>query len=189
MGRFSIRNLITLAGSQIEASAVGEGRFEFSFYTKKDMPLGTPMAGGVAGRVFDHADANLAESLRAPEGDAGVSGMLGRRDPSPVGDGQREATHLHKSSMPEVQKSGFAASGARRLYLRFALRQLIQSGAGIFDAETYISTQQTQALEEARVPDSYEDQERSCRVIASPGQGAQARCREAGFPRLVSSDG
>jgi hypothetical protein len=65
------------------------------------------------------------------------------------------------------------------------LSHLIQSGAGIFDAETYISTQQAQALEEARVPDSYEDEERSCRAVAPPGQRAQACFSGAGFPRLV----
>src|SRR5580692_8968737 len=65
------------------------------------------------------------------------------------------------------------------------LSHLIQSGAGIFDAETYISTQQAQALEEARVPDSYEDEERGCRAVAPPGQRAQACFSGAGFPRLV----
>jgi hypothetical protein len=57
---------------------------------------------------------------------------------------------------------------------------------GIFDAETYISTQQAQALEEARVPDSYEDQERSRCAVAPPGQGAQACFSGTGFPRLGS---
>jgi hypothetical protein len=61
----------------------------------------------------------------------------------------------------------------------------MQSGAKIFDAETYISTQQTQALEEARVPDSHEDEERGCSAVAPPGQGAQACFSGAGFPRLV----
>jgi hypothetical protein len=56
---------------------------------------------------------------------------------------------------------------------------------GILDAETYISTQQTQALEEARVPDSDEDQERSCCAFAPPGQGTQACFRSTGLPRLV----
>jgi hypothetical protein len=56
---------------------------------------------------------------------------------------------------------------------------------GILDAETYISTQQTQALEEARVPDSDEDQERSCGAFAPPGQGTQACFRSTGLPRLV----
>jgi ribonuclease P protein component len=69
------------------------------------------------------------------------------------------------------------------------LGQLIQSGARILDAETYISTQQAQALEKARVPDSYEDEERSCCAVAPPSQGAQACFRGAGFPRLVSLNG
>jgi ribonuclease P protein component len=62
---------------------------------------------------------------------------------------------------------------------------LIQSGAGIFDAETYISTEPAQALEEARVPDSHEDQERGRSAVAPPGQGTQARLGETGFPRVV----
>lgn len=61
----------------------------------------------------------------------------------------------------------------------------MQLGAGIFDAETYISTQPAQALEEARVPDSHEDEKRGRSAVASPGQGAQARLGEAGFPRVV----
>jgi hypothetical protein len=81
--------------------------------------------------------------------------------------------------------SPFAASGARHLYLPFASSELIQSGAGIFDAETYISTQPAQALEEARVPDSHEDQERGRSAVAPPGQRAQARISKAGFPRIV----
>lgn len=43
-------------------------------------------------------------------------------------------------------RPAFAGESHRHLYLQFAFSQLIQSGAGIFDAETYISTQQTQAL-------------------------------------------
>ena len=55
----------------------------------------------------------------------------------------------------------------------------------IFDAETYISTQPAQALEEARLPDSHEDQKRGRSPVAPPGQGTQARLGEAGFPRVV----
>ena len=81
----------------------------------------------------------------------------------------------------------FAAFAARHLYFSFASRQLIQSGAGIFHAQTYISTQPAQALEKARVPDSDEDEERSQGAVAAPGQGTQARLGEAGFPRVVCS--
>ena len=83
----------------------------------------------------------------------------------------------------------FARHAHRHLYLPFALVELIQSGAGIFDAETYISTQPAQALEKARVPDSHEDQERGQGAVASPGQGTQARLRKTGFPRIVSHPG
>src|SRR6267143_5433468 len=83
----------------------------------------------------------------------------------------------------------FAGESQGHLYLRFASSHLIRSGAGIFDAETYISTQQAQALEEARVPDSHEDQERGRSAVSPPGQRAQARFSGAGFPRLVSHNG
>ena len=73
--------------------------------------------------------------------------------------------------------------------LTVCLSPVIQSGAGIFDAETYISTQQAQALEEARVPDSHEDQERGRSAVAPPGQRAQACFSGAGFPRLVPHNG
>src|SRR5271157_2336524 len=66
---------------------------------------------------------------------------------------------------------------------RFSTR--FSKGAGIFDAETYISTQPAQALEEARVPDPHEDEERGRSAVAPPGQGAQARLGETGFPRVV----
>jgi hypothetical protein len=69
--------------------------------------------------------------------------------------------------------------------LTVCLSPVIQSGAGIFDAETYISTQPAQALKEARVPDSHEDQKRGQGAVAPPGQGTQARFRETGFPRVA----
>jgi|ERR1700722_5176118 hypothetical protein len=65
------------------------------------------------------------------------------------------------------------------------LSHLIQAGARDFNAETYISTQQAQALKKARVPDSHENEKWSCRAVTPPGQGAQACFRRTGFPRLV----
>jgi ribonuclease P protein component len=72
---------------------------------------------------------------------------------------------------------------ARRYSLIFSNR--FSKGAGIFDAETYISTQPAQAFEEARVPDSHEDEERGRSAVAPPSQGTQARLGETGFPRIV----
>lgn len=72
---------------------------------------------------------------------------------------------------------------ARRYSLIFSNRY--SKGAGIFDAETYISTQPAQAFEEARFPDSHEDEERGRSAVAPPGQGTQARLGETGFPRIV----
>src|ERR1017187_2595368 len=55
-----------------------------------------------------------------------------------------------------VASLGVCRRSPRHLYLPFASSKLMQSGAKIFDAETYIST-----------------------------QPAQARLGEAGFPRVV----
>src|SRR5450755_1699865 len=155
MRRFAVRNLVTHAGSQFKTSAIGKRGLEFAPHTKHYVSFGTPMIGGIAGRVFDHPHANLARILGSPEGGAGLTGMFGRRDLSPVRNRMRKAGHLHETSIArsfkartatnwlrfeKKKESGFAASGARHLYLRFALGQPIQSGAAIFDAETYIST-------------------------------------------------
>src|SRR5438477_105324 len=69
----------------------------------------------------------------------------------------------------------FAPIAPCHLYFPFASGQLIQSGAGIFHAETYISTQPAEALESTRVPHPHEDQERSRSIVALPGLGTHAR--------------
>ena len=103
----------------------------------------------------------------------------------------REYIHVREMGKINIGRAAyhvihlFAASDTGHLYLSFALSKLMQSGAKIFDAETYISTQPAQALEEARLPDSHEDQKRGRSPVAPPGQGAQARLGEAGFPRVV----
>jgi hypothetical protein len=66
-------------------------------------------------------------------------------------------------------KSGVCRVARRHLYFSFASRKLIQPGAGIFHAETYISTQPAEALEEARIPDPHEDEERSPSAVAPSG--------------------
>jgi ribonuclease P protein component len=90
-----------------------------------------------------------------------------------------------KSNTPGHTPARVCWGSQRHLYLPFASRKLIHSGAGIFNAETHISTQPAQALEEARVPDSHEDQERGRSAVAPPGEGTQARLGETGFPRVV----
>lgn len=104
MRGLAIRYLITSAGSEGEAGAVGEGGGEFTVHTKKDVAFGAPVVGGVAGRVFDHADANVGKVLGAPEGDTGVSGMFGGRNLGPVGGREREPGQLHRLSMPRRER-------------------------------------------------------------------------------------
>jgi ribonuclease P protein component len=89
-----------------------------------------------------------------------------------------QATSCHPSRLP----------AAPTVIYTFRLPQgtRFNQGAGIFHAETYIFTQPAEALESTRVPHPHEDQERSRGVVASPGQGTQARRRKTGFPRVVS---
>ena len=74
-----------------------------------------------------------------------------------------------------------------RLYLLFADLSFVQLGAQFFHAEAHISTQPAPSFESTRLPEPYEDEGRPGRTIASPGQGAQARLREAGLSRLVQA--
>ena len=172
-------------------SSVGEDGFQFSLQTKDYMPFRAPVICRISGRVFHHPDWYFSEGLRSPQRHAILARMLRRRHLSPVGGDEGKPTHLHQWSIPrtphrqDYRDPSFAADTRRHLYLPFASSKLMQSGAKIFDAETYISTQPAQALEEARLPDSHEDQKRGRGPVAPPGQGAQARLGEAGFPRVV----
>ena len=56
-----------------------------------------------------------------------------------------------------------------------------------FHAEAHISTESPQPLEDPRVSQPHEDQERSSRIVTSPRPGPQARLSERRLPRLVSS--
>ena len=84
MGGFTVGDLVTLACSQREALAIGEGSLQFSFEAKNDVSLRTPVIGCIAWRVFHHANANLSESLRSPESYSGLSWVLGRHDLGPI---------------------------------------------------------------------------------------------------------
>ena len=65
-----IGDLVAHAGLEHDDPAVLELRVDLAFEAQHDVPLRAPVVGDVAGRVLDHADADLAELLRAPEGDA-----------------------------------------------------------------------------------------------------------------------
>jgi hypothetical protein len=113
MRRFAVRNLTTHAGSQCKTSAIGKRGLEFALHTKHYVPFGTPMIGGIAGRVFDHPHANLARILGSPEGGAGLTGMFGRRDLSPVRNRMRKAGHLHETSIARSFKARTAPNRLR----------------------------------------------------------------------------
>src|SRR5215470_3254706 len=86
---------------------------------------------------------------------------------------------------PSEPASRFGANAAADLYLRFALRPSKLSGAATFHAETYIPTQQAQAVQEAWIPHAHEDPGRPEGSFPPPRQGAQAGLSEARFPRIV----
>jgi hypothetical protein len=111
MGGFAVGNLITLARSQSKTLAVGESGYKFAFEAEEDVSFGTPMIRRIAGRVFYDPNANLAEVSCAPEGHAGLAGMLGRNHLSPIRGGEREPRHLHGTSIatsPQGRDSGAA---------------------------------------------------------------------------------
>jgi hypothetical protein len=54
-----------------------------------------------------------------------------------------------------------------------------------FHAETHISAEPAQPIEDARLSQPHEDQERRGGVVASTGEGAQAGVRERRVSRLV----
>src|SRR5579872_5041746 len=55
------------------------------------------MVGEIAGRVFDHADADVADVEGAPERLAAVTRMCGRRNLAPIGYRERQLRNLHLS--------------------------------------------------------------------------------------------
>ena len=78
----------------------------------------------------------------------------------------------------------FAANRFLPIYFGFASGLIFDSGAASFHAEAYVSTEPSPSFEDARVPQSYEDQERAGRSFAPSRQGPQTRVRKARIPRV-----
>src|SRR5688572_19427221 len=92
----TICHLITDAGCQDENSPVCQLRFQPTFQAKQDMPFFAPVVSQITWTVCDHANANLAKMLCAPEGSAARSLMLGNWNRVPVGGSKRDIFHLHR---------------------------------------------------------------------------------------------
>jgi hypothetical protein len=67
----------------------------FALEAQQHVPLAAPVVGRVSRRVLDHAHADRAAMLRAPQGDARFARMLGRRDRAPVDRAKGNVVHLH----------------------------------------------------------------------------------------------
>src|SRR3546814_5518190 len=69
-----------------------------SFQAQQDVPLAAPVVGQVAGRILDHAHADIAELARAPIGHAAVAGVFGGFNGLPVGRAKRDVAQDRKST-------------------------------------------------------------------------------------------
>jgi hypothetical protein len=81
----AVGDLIAYARRQDELAAVLELGIEATVEAPQNMTLLAPVIGQIAGRLFDDADAYVAEILRPPDRLAGRGSMLGRRGRAPVG--------------------------------------------------------------------------------------------------------
>src|SRR5436190_10645122 len=70
----AVGDLIGHARPQDEAAAVRELGVELAGEAEQDVALGTPVVGGVARAVVDHADAESVEGARALGGGGGRAG-------------------------------------------------------------------------------------------------------------------
>lgn len=93
-----IGDLIAHASPELKAPAVTKLRIERPLETQKDVSFLAPVVRAIAGRIFDHADANRAELTGAPTGSAGFARMLSRCDRRPVGRTKWEIGDLHGRS-------------------------------------------------------------------------------------------
>jgi hypothetical protein len=81
--------------------------------------------------------------------------------------------------------AGFASKASRTVYFWFALSNFSLVRSAVSNAEAHIPTQPSSSFQDARVSFSYEDQERTCGDFPPSRQGAQARLRKAGLPRVI----
>jgi hypothetical protein len=86
----------------------------------------------------------------------------------------------------EAPQAKFASKGGRPVYFWFALSNFLPVRSAVSNAEAHIPTQPSSPFQDARVSFSHEDQERTGGHFPPSRQGAQARRREAGLPRIIA---
>ena len=96
VGLCVVRDLVAHAWLQRELSSVVEFGMKFTFRTKKDMALNTPMIGKVPRRILNHANSNSTEELRSPICASAFALVLGGRKLRPVGRSEWDVVHLHE---------------------------------------------------------------------------------------------
>lgn len=83
-----------------EDSAVAKTGFDLAAEDEYDVATAAPVVGGVAGRVFDHAKAEVSEFDDAPPGGAGFAGVLLAGEGVPVGLREGNVVDVHTSLRP-----------------------------------------------------------------------------------------
>src|SRR5262249_23679735 len=110
MRHVAVGHLVALAGLQHHGAPVSQLGVQFTFHHQQDMALLAPGVGKVARRVFDHAHADVVEGAGAPEGLAGLAGMLRALHVGPVGRAERYVEHQHGGAFSTVCACRYAAS-------------------------------------------------------------------------------
>lgn len=76
MWRIAIADVIALSGLKGELFAISQLDINLAAKTKNHVILRAPVIGNVAGRVLNHAHADVAKAPGLPKSKSGLAGML-----------------------------------------------------------------------------------------------------------------
>jgi len=91
----AVGHVITHAGAQREATAVGEFGLELTFEAEQEVTLRAPVICAVSGGVLEQPHAHIAELTRAPVGFARDAGMRRALDRIPIYRAERQVGDVH----------------------------------------------------------------------------------------------
>jgi hypothetical protein len=92
----AIGDLVAGPRGQRDLAAAAELGFEDTLEHVEDMTFRAPMIGPVAGGIFDHPHADVAELPGAPARDAALAGVDRLRYVRPIGGAERDIADLHE---------------------------------------------------------------------------------------------
>src|SRR3569832_410943 len=95
---------VALAGARLERAAVAQLRHELALEDVDDMASLAPVIRDIAGRILDHARADVADLERPPRRLSRRTGVEGLRDRGPVDRLKRNLLELHVASMTRTAK-------------------------------------------------------------------------------------